>query len=63
MVQLDTACLMKTEICSRWQNQKKLTKMQEVFVNLMVYQDLNQSECAFRAGLKIQKLLRSYDEQ
>ena len=31
---------------------KKLTKMQEVFVNLMVYQDLTQTDCAHRAGFK-----------
>ena len=38
---------------------KKLTKMQEVFVNLMVYQDLNQSECAFRAGFKNPEVIAS----
>ena len=43
---------------------KKLTKMQEVFVNLMVYQDLNQSECAFSAGFKNPEVIaESHDEQ
>ena len=38
---------------------KKLTKMQEVFVNLMVYQDLTQTDCAHRAGFKNPEVIAS----
>lgn len=38
---------------------KKLTKMQEVFVNLMVYQDLTQTDCAHRAGSKNPEVIAS----
>ena len=31
-------------------SQKKLTKKQETFVDLMVYQDYNQTKCAHLAG-------------
>ena len=38
---------------------KKLTKMQEVFVNLMVYQDLTQTDCAHRARFKNPEVIAS----
>ena len=33
--------------------------MQEVFVNLMVYQDLTQTDCAHRAGFKNPEVIAS----